>query len=239
MYRVLATAPHFRPYGFFQVIREGTTSAADDIELWVKPGDVRAIVAPQFADLPAHLQSILSDAQMVVDKPEDGDLAGRSGAGLYNKLGPLRKACVLNIAKKASHATSDKCFPQFGRLLICRQDRFFAIVDPGLSDQLNASPLFKSAPAGLHTPLEGFEMRESFKSRDAHANLQVTFQQRTANGEMAADIDIDESSGIEHGFEVIHNALFRSRTNPYLIREFLLSADPVEHTLDPGYRFVF
>jgi len=54
-----------------------------------------------------------------------------------------------------------------------------------------------------------------------------------------ADIDIDESSGIDHGREVIKNALFRNKTNPYLIREFLLSADPMEHTLDPAYRFVF
>ena len=80
---------------------------------------------------------------------------------------------------------------------------------------------------------------ESFKSRDAHANIQMTFQRRPENGELAADVDIDESSGIEHGFEVIRNALFRNRTNPYLIREFMLSADHVEHTLDPGYRFKF
>jgi len=58
-------------------------------------------------------------------------------------------------------------------------------------------------------------------------------------GRMAADIDIDESSGIEHGLEVIDNALFKKRTNPYLIREFLLSADPLNRSLDPGYAFVF
>jgi len=46
-------------------------------------------------------------------------------------------------------------------------------------------------------------------------------------------------SGIEHGFEVIRNATFRKRTNPYLIREFLLSADPIERSLDPGYQFRF
>ena len=59
------------------------------------------------------------------------------------------------------------------------------------------------------------------------------------NGALAADIDVDESSGIEHGFEVIHNAVFRSRTNPFLIREFLLSADPLGKSLDPGYTFRF
>ena len=39
----------------------------------------------------------------------------------------------------------------------------------------------------------------SFKSRDAHANLQITFMREIATGALAADIDIDESSGIEHG----------------------------------------
>jgi hypothetical protein len=38
---------------------------------------------------------------------------------------------------------------------------------------------------------------------------------------------------------VIRNAIFRNRTNPYLIREFMLAADFQEHTLDPGYQFVF
>lgn len=79
----------------------------------------------------------------------------------------------------------------------------------------------------------------SFKSRDAHANLQVTFMREVVTSALAADIDIDESSGIEHGLEVIRNATFRSRTNPYLIHEFLLSADPINRSLDPGYTFSF
>ena len=123
---------------------------------------------------------------------------------------------------------------------MCRQDRFFARVDSNFPQLLRESPLFKSAPETLHDPLPGFQLAEgSFKSRDAHANLQVTFMRHTATNELAADIDIDESSGIEHGFEVIHNAVFRSRTNPFLIREFLLSADPINKSLDPGYRFRF
>ena len=46
-------------------------------------------------------------------------------------------------------------------------------------------------------------MRRSFKSRDAHANIELTFMVENATGRLAADIDIDESSGIEHGLEVI------------------------------------
>ena len=240
MYRLLATAPHYRPYSFFQLIREGVPNqAADDIEFWVSPADVTGILAPEFSELSPHLQEILTNARMTVDKPEDRDLAGRSGADLYAQLGPLRQAGLLNIAKKADHQTAAKCFPLVGELLICRQDRVFAMVDSELPGLLKNSPSFSSAPGALHKPLSGFEMTgESFKSRDPHANLQVTFQRRT-DGALAADIDIDESTGIQHGVEVIRNATFRSRTNPYLIREFLLAADHLEHTLDPGYRFEF
>lgn len=61
----------------------------------------------------------------------------------------------------------------------------------------------------------------------------------SGTGRLAADIDIDESAGIRHGMEVIRNGVFNKRTNPYLIREFLLAADPIRRSLDPGYTFVF
>jgi hypothetical protein len=242
MYRVLATAPHYRPYGFFQLIREGrNNTASDDVEFWVKPDDVTDIRAPGFDDLPPQARRILERAQMIGFKPADRDLVGLAGVDLYRQLGPLRKACLLNLIAKASdRATTGDCLPAIGGVLLCRQDRFFARVDARLPERLRRSPVFKSARVTLHEPLPGFQMAEgSFKSRDAHANLQVTFMRETATGELAADIDIDEASGIEHGFEVIRNATFRTRTNPYLVREFLLSADPAARSLDPGYQFRF
>lgn len=240
MYRVQATTPHYRTYSFFQLIQDRVNPAADDIEFWVKPGDVRDIRAPKFGELAPHLRKILMGAAMVADKPEDKDLVGRTGADLYDGLGALRKACLLNLAKKCAHVTAAKCFPTIGPPMVCRQDRIFAMVSEDLLTLLHGSSSFVSAPATLHKPLAGFSMTGvSFKSRDAHANLQITFQRHTITGRLAADIDIDEASGIKHGFEVIRNATFKSRTNPYLIREFLLSADPVERTLDPDYRFAF
>ena len=242
MYRVLATTPHYRPYGYFQLIREDrNNTSSDDVEFWVKPGEVIEIRAPTFQDLPPRVRGILEQAEMIVEKPEDRDLVGLAAEDLYRQLGPLRKACVLNLAVKASDtATTGDCMPAIGGLLVCRQDRFFARVDARLPERLRRSPLFKSAPDTLHDPLPGFQMAEgSFKSRDAHANLQVTFMRETATGALAADIDIDESSGIRHGFEAFENAVFRRRTSPYLIREFLLSADPIGRSLDPGYQFRF
>ena len=241
MYRVLAMVPHYRVYSFFQSVQEDMDNpASDDIEFWVKPGDVEDIQAPGFASLPSHVRSILTKANMRAEKPEDHNLLGLSGAALYDALGPLRKACLLNIARKTSHDSSDHCLPLITALVLCRQDRLFAITDASLPDRLRSSPLFKSAPESLHEPIEGFQLTgDSFKTRDAHANLQVTFMRRAETGELAADIDIDESSGIEHGFEVIRNALFKKRTNPYLIREFMLSADLRNRSLDPGYEFLF
>lgn len=241
IYRMSLSAPHYRDYSFFQLVQENVVNtSSDDVEFWVKPGNVREIRAPKFDDLPTRLRTILADADMRAVKQEDQDLVGASGASLFKKLGPLRKACLLNIAKKASHPTADNCFPFLGALLLCRQDRFFAMVDSTLPGRLRDSAVYKSAPETLHEPLPDFQLAEgSFKTRDAHANLQVTFMRHTQTGDLAADIDIDESSGIEHGFEVIRNAIFRKRTNPYLVREFMLTADLREHTLDPGYRFVF
>jgi hypothetical protein len=242
LYKISASAEHFRTYTFFQLIQESRdNTASDDVEFWVKPGDVTGIRAPVFANLFEKVRLLLESATMRAAKPEDQDLLGLSGAGLYQQLGSLRKACLLNIATKAAHEeTTGNCLPLIESLLLCRQDRFFAKVSPTLPERLRQSPLFRSAPEALHDPLPGFQLAEgSFKSRDAHANLQVTFMRDTSNGTLAADIDIDESAGIEHGFEVIHNALFRSRTNPYVIREFMISADPIRHTLTPPYSFVF
>jgi hypothetical protein len=243
MYRVLATTDHYRSYGFFQLIQEDrNNTASDDVEFWVKPGDVTDIRAPKFDDLPAAAKRVLREAEMIVlDSEEDEDLVALQGEALYKELGPLRKACFLNLVAKTSHKpTTDNCLPMIHGVLLSRQDRFFARVDPALPERLRRSPLFRSAPETLHEPLPGFQLAEgSFKSRDAHANLQITFMRAAGSDGLAADIDIDESSGIEHGFEVIRNAVFRKKTNPYLIREFLLSADPLHRSLDPGYRFQF
>jgi hypothetical protein len=242
MYEVRASTPNHRKYAFFQLIQEDRdNTASDDVEFWVKPGDVKGIQAPAIADLPSAVQAMLAQATMIVAKPEDKDLVGLSGNALYQQMGPLRKACLLNIVKKASDtATAANCLPSFRDLLILRQDRLFARVAPGLREELRAAPMFKSAPGALHEPPPGFSPPiESFKSKDAHANLQVTFMTELATGGLAADIDIDEASGIEHGFEVIRNAAFKKRTNPYLIREFMNAADQVKHSLSPSYRFTF
>jgi len=241
-YLVRVTADHYRPYSFFQTIREGAANRPDEpVRLWVKPGEVTGLRAPKFDDLAAPVRRLLDTARMAKMKPGDGDLTGLSGAALYKNLGALRQACLLNLVKKAAHpATAANCLPFLQSLAICRQDRIFALVDGGLVTHVAGSGLFQPAKSGLHDALPGYELtNESYKTEDRRGNLQVTFMRDKASGQLAADIDIDKAKGVKHGLEVIGNAVFNRKTNPFLIREFLLAADPVEETLDPGYGFVF
>ena len=240
-YMVTVRSKNYCPYSFFQMVTsDRDLQGSDSVDLWVDPSRVKGIKGPKFQDLEPRHQRALDTARMFHLLPEDADLAGKSGARLYNAMGPLRQAAFLNILKKAGHrGTTANCGKFIRSLILCRQDRFFAMVEPEMQDFLRASDLFKSAPNTLHEPLPDFQMEESFKSRDAHANIQVTFMRHAVSNLVAADIDIDEASGIEHGFEVIRNAVFQNRTNPYLIHQFMIAADPIEKTLDPGYGFVF
>src|SRR4030095_1117994 len=190
MYRVSSSTPHFRVYSYFQRIVENTVSGGtDDVEFWIKPGEVSDIDAAAFEDLPDKVQQILNAAQMKLDKPEDRDLLGLSGAALYDQLGALRKACLLNISKKASHETTDNCLLGIEDIIVCRQDRFLTFVNPALLNQVNDSARFKSAGNSLHPPLAGFSPGPSFKSRDAHAKIQLTLMIQAPTGRVTRESD--------------------------------------------------
>jgi len=243
-YEVRLDHSHFKTYAFFQVIVEKITSQAADfpIRLVVNPSAVRDIDAPGFDDLPKTLREFLRDARMQIgDKKfegEDKELLGLAGAALYDALGPLRTACLLNLFTKSRHLSAAKVWSRILHPLVVRQDRCFCAVAPDTAAFLNDAERFTSAPKLLHKPLKGYELVSSFKSKDAHANLQVTVMTNTSTGDFAADVDIDEASGLGHGLEVIRNQ-FKGRTNPYLVRELLLLSEAEKGALDPGYRFVF
>ena len=240
LYAVRLNADGYKPYAFFQPMRPGARNLPSEarVRLMVNPKKVHSIAAPAFAELPAAFRRALEAAEMAELADEDRDLLGLSGAALYDAMDPMRKASLLNLVAKGMHGSSDRIASFVRSPAILRQDRCFAEVDPALHDKLARSDKYKSAPGKLHTPPRGFELANSFKSRDAHANLQVTFMRQIGTDVMWADIDIDEASGFEHGFEVIRNALVDGRTNPYVVRELLLLA--LDHQpIDPGYDFVF
>lgn len=235
LYVVRITARGYRPYAFFQMIAAGKNRASEArIGLMANPRRVNGIDAPPFAELPAAFRRSLGDATMVQLSAEDADLVGKSGAELYDALGPLRQACLLNLVAKAMHPSAERIARYVIAPTVLRQDRSFARVDPAMADVLRRSNRYKSAPSLLHTPPRGFERLDSFKTRDAHANLQVTFMRESSSGVTWADIDIDEASGVEHGFEVIRNAVVDGRTNPFVVRDLLLLAAP-DAPIDPGY----
>lgn len=238
LYTVRVQAPGYKPYAFFQRIEATPRNLPSEphVRLMVNPRKVKDILPPRFADLPAAFRRGLEQAGMVALASEDADLVGAQGAALYEALGPLRKACLLNLVAKATHPSTERLARFVRAPTVLRQDRCFAEVDPALHALLCRSDRFVSAPSLLHAPPPGFTRLDSFKSRDPHANIQVTFM-RAATGEaMWADIDIDEADGLRHGFEVIRNAVIDGRTNPYLIRELLLKADD-ETPIDPKYDF--
>ena len=240
LYLIRVSTDDYRTYSFFQTVKPGNVRVPP-ARLWVDPGAVTAITAPEFSKLNGNLRSLLIAANMVPLDPEDRDLAGLSADALYNALGPLRQSCLLNIFKKASHLpTTGNAFQFFRALRLARQDRCYLDIDPAVQQFLEQSPaIYSPAHNTLHEPLPNFQLTSSFKSNDAHANIQITLMRNPTTNEFAADVDIDEAAGIQHGVEVIRNKLFNNRTSPYLIREFLLAANPGERTLDPGYDFVF
>ena len=242
MFNAEVVTRNFRRFRFFQGIKPDrlVNGSANPLGLAARPSRVEGIRAPAFSRLMKAERDFLDTAAMRAPEAEDRDLLDLSGRELYGRLGYLRQACLLNIFTKSRHETTDNCFRYVQAPLVIRQDRCFCRVDSDMDDFLNDSPRFDNVSGALHDPLEGYEMLEpSYKSRDEHANIQVTLMQHTDTQELAADIDIDEARGLQHGFEVLRNKIGKRRTNPYLVRELLLAGDPLRRSLDPKYRFVF
>ena len=85
----------------------------------------------------------------------------------------------------------------------------------------------------LHS-LAGYVVLQSFKTLERYGNLQLTFLESRANGDLLVDADIDEASGIGHLFQVLRNALPGRTTDPYDIHEILT----FHQELDVGYDLV-
>jgi hypothetical protein len=229
----------YKTVSFFQFVAEGDQQGIQPVYLPVDPKRVKDIMAPDYPALPQALRSWLSSAEMTAVKPGDEDLVGKAGRELYDSLGALRKAALLNLFKKCRHrGTVGEVFEHFESLLTLRQDRCFVRVRKELREYLATNSLWVAAPNVLHEPLKDYALSDSLKSQDAHANLQITLQVSSTDGSFAADVDIDEASGFGHWGEVLRNHFTQQRTNPYAIHELLLAADPKELTLDPGYDLV-
>ena len=80
MYQVRASTPHHRRYAFFQLIQENRdNTASDDVEFWVKPGEVTGHPGSSAGPLSASAQRCWRRPRMIVDRREDQELVGPVG----------------------------------------------------------------------------------------------------------------------------------------------------------------
>jgi hypothetical protein len=162
------------------------------------------------------------------------------GRELYEALDDIRRAGVLNIARKClatRFANDESVLAYITDVRELRGDRFFAFVDRKLREETKNSlntGLFHEVSGSLHSlppQFTEFVPDGSYKTDDHFGNLQLTFFKR--GEEYVADIDIDDAGGLGHIFQVLRNHFTGEPTHPYNIHEIL-----VQHQhLDPGYRF--
>ncbi|HJS75604.1 MAG TPA: hypothetical protein VJ921_15025 [Vicinamibacteria bacterium] len=202
-----------------------------DAVLPIHPDHVMGTTFPDYDQLDAELKIVL----------ERGGIEDHSqkGKALYDGLGPLMKAGLLNVWTKMGHTllpeglAASNYVESFYRV---RGDRFFANVSRSFRDVVKtatAAGLFESVDGSLHTPPDGFGPAGSFKSKDGYGNLQLTFFS-SASTPLAfkLDADIDDANGIEHVFQVLDHWITDSETHPYDIHQILMK----HQGLDPAYQ---
>ena len=153
------------------------------------------------------------------------------------ELSDLQKAGLLNLFAKASDtrlANDTTVTDHIESIIEVRPARFFASVKPALLDLVRESQeVFHDASGISHSftkPWRRIETDGSFKTRDREANLQLTFA-TNSDGQLLADMDIDDHQGVAHAFDVIGHTLSGADTHPYNIQQILLALQGI----DPGY----
>jgi hypothetical protein len=228
LYTVEIRPKSYLPVSRFIAIQAGRPTRAA-VTLPIDPDRVGRIEFPRFEALDARLTRVLERSSQVRSHP------GVSGRALYDRLEPIGRAGLLNIAVKSLVTP----FPGGGdlldhiTLLEIRGDRCLVQVPGRLAEAVERAvddDVFRVVSGGLHGAPEGFGPAGSFKTLDSYGNLQLTFFQNA--GGWVADVDIDDAAGLEHVFQVLRNALTKQPTHPYCIHQILVA----HQRLDPGYR---
>jgi len=192
--------------------------------------------------LPSYTTLETANQPLIGVLERSGNVAGcghKTGAELWGALTSLQKAALLNIAAKAFVAPirrGEGILPHV-TLREVHQDRCFVDVPKALVEKVDDASgglkkPFRKVSGKLHDPpSSSFTFVDSYKTRDKFGNLQFTFFHAPATGEYAADIDVDDASGIRHVVDVAEHSVKKVKTHPYDIHEIL-----VEHQqLDVGY----
>lgn len=229
-YQLEVDAPSYQFVSdFINMKSSGITSLTRTLP--IDPAKVKSVNFPAFANLDAALGGLLDLSDKVLT------FEGLKGKALYDALDPIRRAGMLNIAKKTSATglgNGRNVLSYIQELKELRGDRFFAVVGRDLREETKNSideGIFHEADQSLHHPPAGFSAAGSFKTADRYGNLQLTFFAK--DEDWVADIDIDDAGGLEHVFQVLRNKLSGRPTHPYNIHEILVQFQQ----LDPGYTF--
>jgi hypothetical protein len=233
IYSISIDPPSYHPVSHFETIK---TSGITEKTI-AFPVDIDKIVSvafPDFGGLTKDLRSLLTNS------PNVFGFENNSGEALYNALDDIRRAGVLNIARKTLATTLSNQKSSLSLIKEIRElrgDRFFAFVEKELREEVKHSVntgLFHPVSGSLHhlpAQFVGFTDAGSFKTDDHFGNLQLTFFMK--GDECVADIDIDDAGGLAHIFQVLRNRFTGSPTHPYNIHQILL----MHQRLDPGYKF--
>lgn len=190
---------------------------------------------PSYADLGTDLKTVLENS--TVEGNED-----KKGEALFEALKDLRAAGLLNLYAKMKATRFDDGVDAFSFVTSLRRvrgERFFADVKKDFRDAVKNSlhsHLFDKVSGSLHKPPPGYVLDDSFKTPDAHGNLQVTFFRKADALEFIADVDIDGSKGLEHAFDVISHSITGKDSHPYDIHAILFRSEAQK--IDTGYRLV-
>lgn len=233
VYQITIDPPSYHPVSRFVNVKTGGSTEVT-IPFPVDISKIVGVTFPTFSNLARELRTLLTNSPSVFG------FENRTGQALYDALDPIRRAGVLNIARKtlATRLNEEQSVLSLVRdLREVRGDRFFAFVDKQLREETKHNintGLFHPVSGSLHTlpaQFEGFTPAGSFKTGESFGNLQLTFFAR--GDEFVADIDIDDAGGLGHIFQVLRNHFTGNPTHPYNIHQIL-----VQHQhLDPGYRF--
>ena len=191
--------------------------------------DLAAPRFPGWPDVPPALKAVLERSQLedATATPVAGTAASLVGEALYDSLGPVQKAGLLNLFCKmnATPLGLGMAWDFVQQVYRVRGDRIFADVAIGMRDHVKTSlttGLFREVSGSLHTPPPGFAPAGSFKTGESFGNLQLTFfASADAPLRFRIDADIDDAAGLGHVFQVVRNSVKDRSTSPFDIHQVL------------------
>lgn len=150
---------------------------------------------------------------------------------------PQRVAAALNIWAKlwATPLGLEPAAAFVDEVLEVKVDRLYCRLSPAIEEALDRAEeagIVRNVSAALHEPPPGFDHDRSVKTRDDHGNLQITTFAGATDDEVRGDIDIDESAGLEHGFDVLGHHATGRKTDQVEVQQILVGLQG----LDPGWR---